>query len=108
MSITGSLQIISNSVELASLKLQTFLENSITATCNHKQIHKKGILFSLANLTQFIFHSTHLPQNHHGIIIQSNCHVLCKFIRYSLKSLFSKVSDSIQFSFTFALLFAQA
>jgi hypothetical protein len=76
MSITGSLHTTSNSLELASVKLQTFLANSITETCNHRQIHKNGILFSLANLTAFIFHSTHLHQNQPGIIIQSNCLVL--------------------------------
>ena len=39
-----------NSVESASLIPKTFLANSIVASCIPRQIPKKGILFSLANL----------------------------------------------------------
>jgi len=49
--------ILSNSKEFASVKLQTFLANSMTAHCKPRQIPKKGILFSLTYLIAAIFPS---------------------------------------------------
>ena len=62
-SIIGKEVFLSNSVELAPLFPNTFLENSIHAHCIPKHIPKKGILFSLTYLIEDILPSIPLSPN---------------------------------------------
>ena len=59
------------SVDAACLYPNTFLPNSMTATCNPRQIPKKGILVSLAYLAAVIFPSIPLSPKPGAINIPS-------------------------------------
>ena len=68
--ITGFFVFLSNSVLFAGI-FNTFLANSITATCIPRHIPKKGISFTLANFAIFIIPFIPLPPNPPGMSIPS-------------------------------------
>ena len=86
-----------NSVELASGNLQTFLANSIIASCIPKQRPRNAILFSLAYLIALILPSIPLLPNPPGTIIP----LTSLNISSNEEVEFSKLSESIHLILTF-------